>query len=89
MLMLIEGAGIMVFGLIWEISLQELVENEAFGRVASLDMIGSFALMPVGYLLTGWLAQIIGGTVSMLILSGTLIFSTMAVLLIPQIRHFD
>jgi Arabinose efflux permease len=89
LLMLIEGAGIMIFGLIWEISLQELVENESFGRVASLDMIGSFALMPVGYLLTGWIAQVIGGTVAMLILSGMLILSTMAVLLIPQIRHFD
>ncbi|WP_100487791.1 MFS transporter [Sporolactobacillus pectinivorans] len=89
LLMLIEGAGIMVFGLIWEISLQELVKNESFGRVASLDMIGSFALMPVGYMLTGWIAQAIGGTVSMLILSGTLVISTAAVLLIPQIRHFD
>ncbi|MFT8318126.1 MAG: MFS transporter [Sporolactobacillus sp.] len=88
-LMLIEGVGIMVFGLIWEISLQELVKNESFGRVASLDMIGSFALMPVGYLLTGWIAQTIGGTLSMLILSGTLIISTSVILSIPQIRHFN
>ncbi|MFX3616530.1 MAG: MFS transporter [Sporolactobacillus sp.] len=88
-LMLIEGVGIMIFGLIWEISLQELVKNESFGRVASLDMIGSFALMPVGYLLTGWIAQTIGGTLSMLILSGMLIISTAVILSIPQIRHFN
>ncbi|MFT8710148.1 MAG: MFS transporter [Sporolactobacillus sp.] len=89
LLMLIEGAGIMVFGLIWEISLQELVENDSFGRVASLDMIGSYALMPIGYLFTGWIAQTVGGTLSMLFLSSILIFSTIAVLWIPGIRQFD
>ncbi|MFT8470619.1 MAG: MFS transporter [Oenococcus sp.] len=88
-LMALEGAGIMVFGLIWEISLQELVKNEDFGRVAALDQIGSFALMPVGYLLTGYLAQQFGSTLTMAMLGGLITFSTIIILLIPQIRHFN
>lgn len=52
-LMAIEGFGIMIFGLIWETSVQELVPEEAFGRVASLDMLGSFALLPLGYVVVG------------------------------------
>jgi hypothetical protein len=43
----------MIFALVWETSLQELVPEEAFGRVASLDMLGSFALLPLGHLGVG------------------------------------
>jgi hypothetical protein len=43
------GGRDMLFGLIWETSPQELVPEEKFGRVVSLDMLGSFGLLPVGY----------------------------------------
>lgn len=60
-IMALHGAGYMLFGLIWEVSLQELVSHEAYGRVVSLDIFGSVALLPLGYVLTGWLAEHIGG----------------------------
>jgi MFS family permease len=69
LLMFVNGAGYMLFGLIWEISLQEMVPEEKFGRVASLDMLGSFALLPLGYIFTGWLAEQVGGTYATMILS--------------------
>lgn len=68
-LMAIEGFGMMIFGLIWETSLQELVPEEAFGRVASLDMLGSFALLPLGYVVVGWLATVIGGEITIITLA--------------------
>lgn len=89
LLMALEGAGTMLFGLIWETSLQELVAPEAFGRVASLDMVGSFALLPVGYLLTGWISGVIGGVGTIILLSGIVIFSNALILLVPGIRKFD
>lgn len=51
------GASIMVFSVVWESTLQALVPGEVLGRVASLDMLGSMALMPVGFLVTGYLAE--------------------------------
>lgn len=84
-----EGFGIMMFGLIWETSLQELVPEEAFGRVASLDMLGSFALLPVGYIAIGWLADHIGGTETIALFSGMGILTVLIVLLLPSIRRFD
>lgn len=60
-IMALYGAGYMLFGLIWEVSLQELVSHEAYGRVVSLDIFGSVALLPLGYVLNGWLAEHIGG----------------------------
>lgn len=85
----VEGFGIMVFALIWETSLQELVPQEIFGRVASLDMLGSFALLPFGYILIGWLADHIGGTVTIAMFSGMGILAVLLILLHPAIRKFD
>lgn len=85
----LEGFGLMVFILIWEISLQELVPQEAFGRVASLDLFGSFALLPVGYILVGWLADVIGGVATIAIFSGLGMSCIALVLCIPAIRKFN
>jgi MFS family permease len=85
----LEGFGLMIFGLIWEISLQELVPQEAFGRVASLDLLGSFALLPVGYILVGWLADLIGGVATIFIFTGLGITCAAFVLCIPAIRKFQ
>ncbi len=84
-----EGFGMMIFGLIWETSLQELVPQEMFGRVASLDLLGSFALLPVGYIIIGWLADVIGGTETIALFSGMGILTVLFVLLLPSIRKFD
>lgn len=85
----LEGFGLMIFGLIWEISLQELVPKEAFGRVASLDMFGSFALLPVGYILVGWLADQIGGVPTIIIFSSLGLSCVALVLCVPAIRKFQ
>ncbi|TGA98181.1 MFS transporter [Sporolactobacillus shoreae] len=88
-LMTVEGMGMMAFGLVWETSLQELVAPEAFGRVASLDMLGSFALLPAGYLFTGWFAKAVGGSFAMMIMGAVVVVSTLLILCIPGIRKFD
>ncbi|PLR94135.1 MFS transporter [Bacillus sp. T33-2] len=88
-LLAIEGFGIMMFALVWETSLQELVPEEAFGRVASLDMLGSFALLPLGYLLTGWLADVIGGITTITYLAVAALAIVAVALSVPSIRRFD
>ncbi|OFD44505.1 hypothetical protein BWGOE2_17660 [Bacillus mycoides] len=88
-LMVIEGFGIMIFGLIWETSLQELVPEEAFGRVASLDMLGSFALLPLGYVVVGWLATVIGGEITIITLAILVLITIGMALSVPSIRRFD
>jgi MFS family permease len=85
----LEGFGLMIFGLIWEISLQELVPEEAFGRVASLDMLGSFALLPIGYIIVGWLADHIGGVATIGICAGAGMATIAFVVSIPAIRKFQ
>jgi MFS family permease len=52
--------GIGVFGIIWITLLQELIPEEKLGRVSSIEMTGSYALLPVGYILMGLLADSLG-----------------------------
>lgn len=54
------GFGVGAFGVIWMTVLQELVPGDKLGRVVSIDMLGSYSLMPVGYLLAGILADAAG-----------------------------
>jgi len=82
------GLGSMFFGLIWETSLQELVPEEAFGRVASLDMLGSIALMPLGFLFTGWMAEAIGGLQTAMILASVMIVLVISAVSIPSVRGY-
>lgn len=89
MVMALEGFGLMIFSLVWETSLQELVPVESFGRVASLDMFGSFAFLPVGFLVIGWLADHIGGLVTIGIFSGIGMLLVIIGLCVPAIRRFD
>ncbi|WP_411346828.1 MFS transporter [Paenibacillus sp. WLX1005] len=87
--MVLEGFGMMMFALVWETSLQELVPTESFGRVVSLDMLGSFALLPVGYLLVGWLADHMGGIWTITLFGSAGIALLIIGLCIPGIRRFD
>lgn len=51
--MLVTGFGVSVFGVIWATLIQELVPRDELGRVNSLDMGGSYLLLPAGYLVIG------------------------------------
>lgn len=89
LLMAVSGAGLMLFGLIWEGSLQELVPEEAYGRVASLDMFGSWALLPIGFLLTGWVSKDWGGVATLMTEAALIVLISLGALLIRSIRGFD
>jgi MFS family permease len=89
LLMAVQGFGLMIFGLIWETSLQELVPPEAFGRVVSLDLLGSFALLPLSYFLVGWIADQIGGVITITIFASIGLAIVASVLCVPAIRRFQ
>lgn len=57
---LVNGAALEVGGLIWTNTLQELVPAEQLGRVSSIDSLGTFVLMPVGFAMAGWATDRVG-----------------------------
>jgi MFS family permease len=54
------GAGGGTFQIIWVTLLHELTPSEKLGRVASIDLLGSFCLQPLGFLFAGLVADALG-----------------------------
>ena len=83
------GILLSVLNLVWANTLQELVPLDKLGRVASVDQLGSFALLPIGFGATGWLTDHIGAPILFVI--GGIITAGLALLglLHPEIRHLD
>lgn len=48
------------FSIIWITVLQELVPAEKLGRVSSIEMLGTYSFLPVGFILMGILSDHIG-----------------------------
>jgi len=69
--------------------LQELVPGELLGRVSSIDYLGSFALLPVGFALAGWATDRIGPA-AVFVIGGALTTAlALSALLHPAIRWMD
>lgn len=81
------GANITVFGVVWETTVQALVPEEVLGRVFSLDMLGSFALLPLGFVFTGFLAEHVGASPLILVYGLATVVLALIGLLVPAVRR--
>jgi DHA3 family tetracycline resistance protein-like MFS transporter len=87
--MFIVGMCHATFTLIWNHTLQEMVPPELLGRVYSIDALGSFVLLPVGFGITGWATDLIGAPTVFLIGGFATIALVAAGLTHPAIRNLD
>jgi DHA3 family tetracycline resistance protein-like MFS transporter len=85
----IGGVATSVFALIWTHTLQEMVPAKLLGRVYSIDALGSFVLLPIGFSLSGWATDTFGAT-NVFLVGG---IGTMILILIglihPAVRNLD
>lgn len=83
------GIGTGVLAVIWSTLLQEKVPLEKLGRVSSVDTLGSFGLLPVGFIVVGLLADRFGANA--VFLMGGLLGALFALLqlLNPAARKLD
>jgi predicted MFS family arabinose efflux permease len=87
--MFIGGLSTSVFALIWTHTLQQMVPGELLGRVYSIDALGSFVLLPIGFSLSGWATDLFGAPTVFLIGGlGTMALAVLG-LLHPAIRTLD
>ncbi|MDP9385680.1 MAG: MFS transporter [Actinomycetota bacterium] len=82
-LTVVAGAGIALFDVWWLTALAERVEPHLLSRVTSYDWMGSLALMPLGYLLAGPVAEALGA-VEVLAAGSLLALAFLAVGLLPR-----
>jgi MFS family permease len=78
-----------VFGLIWSVTLQEMVPHDKLGRVYAIDSLGSWVLLPIGFALAGWGTDLLGAPTVFLIGGAGTIFMILLGLAHPAIRNLD
>jgi len=89
LLMIAIGASLTTLGLVWMQTLQELIPENLLGRVSSIDILGSAAFVPIGYIAAGAMADTVGpGPVFVVGGLATASLLTLA-LLHPAIRRLD
>jgi MFS family permease len=59
-LAVVAGVGAEVFGVLWHTTMQQEIPRDKLSRVYSYDALGSIALVPVGYVLAGPIADVVG-----------------------------
>ena len=85
----LQGAAIVALGLVWMNTLQEFVPSDLLGRVASIDILVSSGLLPIGYGLAGIAADRLGAS-TVFVLGGAISASIIALgLLHPAVRAMD
>ena len=87
--MFLGGISTSVFALIWTHTLQEMVPGEMLGRVYSIDALGSFVLLPIGFALAGWATELLGAPMVFLIGGIGVIVLVLLGLIHPAIRNLD
>jgi MFS family permease len=77
------GVGIALFNVWWLTALAERIPPASLSRVSSYDWMVSYALLPIGYILAGPLAELLG-TVNVLVAGSALAFVAIVMGLLPR-----
>ena len=81
------GSGMGMFTAIWQTTLQQHVPEDALSRVSAWDWMGSYLFLPLGLVLAGPVAGVIGVSETLSISVAFIVVSTIAVLLVPDVRN--
>lgn len=86
---LLRGFAFTAFELIWTNMLQEFVPHDALGRVASIDYLGSFALLPIGYVVAGSLTDQVGPQLVFVVGGSITVIVALLGFVHPAVRRVD
>lgn len=86
---LINGAALEMGVQAWANILQSVVPPEKLGRVASIDTLGSYALLPLGYSLAGLMVAQVGPAATFAVFGGLCAVGSLLPLVWRPIRQFD
>lgn len=80
------GAGLAIFTVLFDTTMQERIPAQALSRVSSYDWLGSYALAPIGFAFVGPLAGVIGIEHTLMASAVWLLAASSLVLAQPAIR---
>jgi hypothetical protein len=83
----VAGVGLELYGVFWDTTLQEHIPEEKLSRVSSYDVLGSFALIPVGVAVMGPISNAIGVAETLLGAAVVVVIATIAVISVADVRN--
>jgi len=81
------GVAHSIFDVIWETTIQKHVPTTERSRISSLEQFASFAFVPFGFALGGWLIAAVGARVALLASAALLLAGSAAVLSLRSVRE--
>ena len=84
---LASGFGLMFGNTVWEATLQRQVPIEFLSRISAYDWFGSLAFAPLGMIIWGPIAAVIGLEEALLLAAGLTVLAALALLSVPDIRQ--
>ncbi|MDI6100830.1 MFS transporter [Actinoplanes sp. NEAU-A12] len=83
----VAGTGMGVFGALWDTTLQANVPRQVLSRVSAYDWFGSLVTLPLGYVLVGFLAHVVGPGILLVTGAAVIVATCLAVVTVPDVRH--
>jgi MFS family permease len=80
------GFGIEIFGVFWDVAMQQQIPSDQLSRVYSYDALGSFVFIPLGAAVAGPVADLVGVTEALVGAAAVIVVATALVLLIDEVR---
>jgi len=85
----LHGFGLEIFSVGWDLSIQEQVAPDKLARVYSFDMIGSYIARPVGLVLTGAVATLVGYQTWLTVVGAVIVGSVLLALTSGDVRRLE
>lgn len=85
----VAGAGIEVFGVLWDTAIQQEIPREKLSRVSAYDAFGSFVFIPLGLAAAGPIADALGTRATLLGAAAVAYAATLLVLLSRGVRTIE
>jgi hypothetical protein len=76
-----------VLDTLWETTIQRQVPEEVLSRVSSYDGLGSFALVPLGYILVGPMSAALGTGTTLWLAALWIVVTSAGVIAVPAVRR--
>ena len=81
------GFGLELFGVFWDVAMQQQISPDQLSRVYSYDALGSFVFVPLGAAVAGPAAESVGVTETLAGAAAVIVAATALVLLIDEVRN--
>jgi hypothetical protein len=84
---MVAGVGLELYGVFWDTTLQQHIPDEKLSRVSSYDVLGSFALIPIGVAVMGPISGAIGVADTLIGAALVVVLATLAVISVADVRN--